>query len=32
MFDVVGPSAISEIKEDGNRLKTPEQRIDKLVI
>ena len=27
LFNVVGPSAIDEIKEDGNKLKTPEQRI-----
>ena len=27
LFNVVGPSAIGEIKEDGNKLKTPAQRI-----
>ena len=30
MLDVDGPSAIGEIKEDGDKLKTPEQRIDEL--
>ena len=27
LFDIVGPSAIGEIKEDAGKLKTPEQRI-----
>ena len=30
LLDAVGPSTIGEIKEDGDKLKTPEQRIGEL--
>ena len=30
LLDIVDPSKIDEIKEDDNKLKTPEQRIDEL--
>ena len=30
LFDIAGPSSIDEIKGDGGKLKTPEQRIGEL--